>query len=436
MATRAKADYVHLVFETLPTETSEMLTVARPRPAALLDRSTLISRAEALLPVVAARAAHTAEARMLSHDTIADLHGAGLLRILQPRSYGGFAADWKLHVEIGRLLARACPSTAWIQCVVGIHTWLASRFSAALQDEVFKEPEVLIGTAVAGGRAATVVPVEGGWRLAGRWRFVSGVDHASWVILGAMPDDAEKQAEHNFLQLAVPRGSFEIIDTWFTEGLRGTGSKDVVVRDLFVPAHRTLWRRTMRGHATPDSLRHEGYVHHVQFAPYFGTITLGPLIGATEGLIEAYLKVTRSRTGQILGDEVASQMPVQLRIAQSCAEVRAAALLVDRILDELHESGIGGYAVTQEEWVKHRADAAMAAKLCLDASERLIRMMGASGLTRDNPVRGFWNDVQAAAAHISVQSDLNFAPFGRWALGLSTGQSEIEAAPAGGTGLF
>jgi 3-hydroxy-9,10-secoandrosta-1,3,5(10)-triene-9,17-dione monooxygenase len=401
-----------------------------------IDRADILARAEALRPALAARARETAERRSLSDDMVAELHAAGLMRLLQPRRYGGFASDWKLHVEVGRILARACPSSAWIQCVVGIHTWLASRFSAALQDEIFAQPKVLIGTAVAGGRAATVVPVEGGWRLSGRWRFVSGVDHAHWVILGAMPEDPQKQAEHNFLQLAIERRDIEIVDTWFTEGLRGTGSKDVIVRDLFVPTYRTLWRRTMRGHATPDALRHDGYVHHVQFAPYFGSITLGPLIGATEGLIEAYLDVTRKRTGQILGDEIAAQTPVQLRIAQSCAEVRAAALLVERILDELHEAGAAGRAVTQDEWLKHRADGAMAAKLCLDAGERLVRMMGASGLTSDNPVRSFWNDVQAAAAHISVQPDLNFAPFGRWALGLPSGQSEIDAAPAGGTDLF
>lgn len=414
-----------------------MPTVALARPARpALDRAEILAKADALRPHFAARAQATNQARRLSVETMEELHAAGLLRLLQPRHYGGSSSDWKLHVEVGRILARACPSTAWIQCVVGIHTWLASRFSTRLQDEIFAEPRILIGTAVAGGRAATVIPEDGGWRLSGRWRFVSGVDHASWVILGAMPDDDEKRAEHNFLQLAVPRGAFEIDDTWFTEGLRGTGSKDVIVRDHFVPAHRTLWRKTMRGAATPDALRHDGYVHHVQFAPYFGSITLGPLIGATEGLIEAYVGVTRSRTGQILGDEVAAQTPVQLRIAQSCAEVRAAALLADRILDELHESGCAGRAVTQDEWVKHRADGAMAAKLCLDAGERLIRMMGASGLTTDNPVRGFWNDVQAAAAHISVQADLNFAPFGRWALGLQTGQSEIDAAPVGGTALF
>lgn len=400
------------------------------------DRAEILAAAETLRPVLAERAATTNSYRRLPTETMEDLHAAGLLRLLQPRLYGGYASDWKLHVEVGRILARACPSTAWIQCVVGIHTWLASRFSTRLQDEIFAEPNVLIGTAVAGGRGATVAPADGGWRLSGRWRFVSGVDHAAWVILGAMPDDAAKRAEHNFLQLALPRADFDVDDTWFTEGLRGTGSKDVLVHDRFVPSHRTLWRKTMRGAATPDAIRHDGYVHHVQFAPYFGSITLGPLIGATEGLIEAYMGVTRSRTGQILGDEVAAQTPVQLRIAQSCAEVRAAALLAERILDELHETGQAGRAVTQDEWLKHRADGAMAAKLCLDAGERLIRMMGASGLTSDNPVRGFWNDVQAAAAHISLQADLNFAPFGRWALGLPVGQAEIEAAPLGGNSLF
>jgi 3-hydroxy-9,10-secoandrosta-1,3,5(10)-triene-9,17-dione monooxygenase len=413
-------------------------TLKAHRTEDVLPSSTeLFERAEALAAKVKPRVAETQRLRRLPDATMDDLYASGLLRVLQPRCYGGYEADWPTHLHIGQIIARTCPSTAWIQCVVGTHAWVASRFSAALQGDIWgKDQDVLLVTAVAGGSNVDIESVDGGYVVTGRWRFASGVDHAKWAIVGAMPNDPKRRAEHDFVQLALPRADFAIDDTWHTAGLRGTGSNDIVIEKKFVPMHRTLSRKVMRAAPTPDSLRHPGYVNHVPFSPYFATIVLGPLIGAAKGAMDAYIGITKKRVGAMFGEQIAEQIPVQSRIGESCAEIRAADLLVKRIIDELHVSGSRGQVPTRDEWLKHRADGAFAARLCVTAIDRMFRHMGASGLTDGNPVRRYLEDLQAISSHIGIQWDNNMTPFGRWALGVPTQLPEVDATPEGSIDLY
>lgn len=387
----------------------------------------LFGRAKSLAKALLDRAAETDEARKLPQETMDDLHRLGLLKVFRPRQFGGYEGDWSTHLRIGEVLAQGCGSTAWIQCVVGVHSWIAARLPLEGQADIWKDnDDVLIATAVAGGLASRLERVGGGYRLTGRWRFASGIDHADWVILGAMPDDETAKKEHNFLELSVPKSDFEIVDTWHTTALRGTGSNDVVTHEVFVPDHRCVWRKEMRGGATEGSRHHSGYVNHVRFSQYFGSVTLGPILGTAKGALNAYRALTRQRVGQMRGEAIAAQVPVQTRLAESASEVRAAQGIFGRIMDLLDTAGRDGRPLSKDEWVKMRADGAFMGKLCVSAVERVIKQMGASGLTSDNPVQRYHANMMGMAAHISQQWDLNAAPFGAWALGLPTDNQEIN----------
>ncbi|MDX2225039.1 MAG: acyl-CoA dehydrogenase family protein [Rhodospirillaceae bacterium] len=410
-----------------------------PRPTATpaVTEADMLDRARALGPRLATRADETERLRRLPETTVTDLHAGGFLKVLQPEMFGGLGLDWSTHVRLGVELARYCGATAWIQCVVGVHAWLAARLPLEGQRDIWGHgPDVLIATAIAGGLDSRVDHVSDGYVLSGRWRFASGIDHADWVILGAMPDDDQARKDHNWLELALPKTDVTVIDTWQSASLAGTGSNDVVVERVFVPTHRTVWRKAMRAGATPGSVAHDHDVHHVQFTPYFGSIVLGPVLGAAKGALEAYVGQTRARIGHMRGDAIARQVPVQTRLAESAAEVRAAAALVERTLTLLDTAARARRNVTKAEWTKMRADGAFAGRLCMSAADRLVKSMGAGGLTRDNPVRRFHADLMGMTAHISQQWDLNAAPFGAWALGVPTDNQEINAAPDGDDGLF
>jgi len=402
-----------------------------------ITEKDLLERARVLAKDLPDRVPRTEADRRLSEETMADLHRLGLLKVYQPRKFGGFEGDWSTHLRIGEILAQGCGSTAWIQCVVGLHAWIAARLPAQGQADIWDDKaDVLIATAVAGGLDSQLVKVESGYRLSGRWRFASGIDHADWVILGAMPDDEVAKREHNLLELAVPRDEFKIVDTWHTTSLRGTGSNDVVTSDVFVPKHRTVWRNEMRGGATEGSKEYAGYVNHVMFSQYFGSVTLGPILGTAKGAVNAYTRITRERVGNMRDEAVRDQLPVKIRLAESAAEVRAAQGVFDRIMDLLDTAGAAHRSLSKDEWVKMRADGAFVGRLCLSAVERLIRQMGASGLSTDNPVQHYYMNLMGMVAHISQNWDFNAAPFGAWALGLATENHEINAMQSMSDDLF
>ena len=130
-------------------------------------------------------------------------------------------------------LGRGCPSTAWCYGLWAAHAWLVGHWPLRAQEEVFGDgPEVLLSSSLNVGKA-TCERVEGGYYLTGRWEFSSGCDHAGWVMLGA-PGIGDRS------WVLVPRSDFEIDDTWFVSGLRGSGSKDIVTDNAFIPQHRVL----------------------------------------------------------------------------------------------------------------------------------------------------------------------------------------------------
>src|SRR5215472_17168871 len=199
----------------------------------------LLARAEALVPTLRERAPRAEQLSRLPDETIADLHSSGLFRMLQPARVGGSELPFRALFELTAVIGRGCGSTAWVLANLAAHHWLLGMWHPEAQDEIWGEsPDSLISSALifARGRARRV---PGGYRLSGRWPFSSGVDPSSWNMFGAIVADEETgQSEHRMF--LVPASDYSLIDTWQVIGLSGTGSKDVEVADVFVPAYRTL----------------------------------------------------------------------------------------------------------------------------------------------------------------------------------------------------
>ena len=192
-----------------------------------------------LLPSIREQASRTDETRRVCVETIAELRDAGVFRMLQPRRYGGLESDPVRFYEIVRAISAVCGSTGWVTSVLGVHPWQLGVFPEAAQDEVWgDDPDVLVSSAYA--PVGRLTAVDGGFRLSGgRWSFSSGCDHARWALLGAMLVGADGKPV-DFMTVLVPGSDYEVEDVWDTVGLRGTGSNDIVVGEVFVPAHRAL----------------------------------------------------------------------------------------------------------------------------------------------------------------------------------------------------
>ena len=152
-----------------------------------------------------------------------------------------------------------------------------------------------------------------------------------------------------------------------------------------------------------------------------GSGVLGPLIGTAEGAVKAYIEITRNKQAAIFGNKVAESSHVQMRLAESAAEVHAADLMALHDLGILQDAGKAGRRLTDGERTAIVRNRGLISKLCVRATERLVRMMGAIGLSDENPVQRHYRDVQGIAAQIGVSFDVNMPPWGRWALGLDPG---------------
>ncbi len=409
--------------------------IDRGRTKTEVTEETLVRRIHEYGPRWKDRTAETDKLRRLPDETMAELHEIGVLKQFQPKAHSGYAMDWGSIIRVGAEIARYCPSTAWIHSIVGLHAWIAGRFPHEAQSEIFAGQDVLIATAFAGGRDVDVTPEKGGYRINGQWRFSSGVTQSEWAIVGAQPR-AGTLKQYEFTLFALPQSDFTYNDIWHTSGLRGTGSNDIIIKDAFVPKHRSIVMSSLHNSPNPKDNPHEDYIFHVELQPYFGTNLLGPLIGTAKGAFEAYVETTRKRVGQMFGEKVAEQAPVHIRIGESAAEIYALEGLANKIIDVLHSAGTERRRVTRAERVDIKISMSLASRLALSAIERLINVMGAAGVTNDNPVQHYFNDLRAVAAHQGFAWDQNMAPYGRWALGMSVGQAALDAAPSGRAELF
>jgi len=216
-----------------------------------------LGRVRDLLPAVRDRTARAEELRRLPDETFAEFQEAGLFRAMQPKRYGGFELDPGTFYRGVMDVAAVCGSTGWIFAVMGAHNWHLALFPPQAQEDVWGgDDSVQLSTSLA--PTGKIERAEGGFRVSGRWSFSSGCDFCHWVVLGGLAPPAEEGAPPDLRTFLLPRADYEIDDNWHVMGLCGTGSKDIVVKDAFVPEYRThsyrdafhlknpAWRSTTR----------------------------------------------------------------------------------------------------------------------------------------------------------------------------------------------
>jgi 3-hydroxy-9,10-secoandrosta-1,3,5(10)-triene-9,17-dione monooxygenase len=382
------------------------------------DLPALLARAEALVPVLRERAGRAEELRRLPDETIADLHQSGLFRILQPKRVGGAELPFRAIVEIVATIGRGCGSTAWVLANLAAHHWLLGMWPKQGQDDVWGgSPDDLVGSALifARGRARAV---PGGYRLTGRWPYSSGVDAAAWNMLGAIVTDEEAGTNEPRVFL-VPAGEYTIIDTWQVIGLMGTGSKDVAVEDVFVPAHRTLAVDHMTGGANPGSEVNPSALYRLPAISLFAFCIAGVSLGIAQGAIEHFTTTTRTRLSNFTGRNLADFNTLQVHLAEAAAIADAARALMLGDCDEAARIAAEGAVPSLEQRTRYRRDGAYAATMCTKAVDVLFTASGGGAIYARNPLQRAFRDVHAANAHYVLSWDINGAMYGRVALGLS-----------------
>ena len=380
----------------------------------------MLDRARALVPTIAARAADCEKLRRLPDETERDLHRTGLFRMVQPARVGGADLDLGILVDTCAEIARVCPSTSWNLGNLASHHWMLGYFEPAIQDELWNaSPDVLIATslAVPCGRGRKV---EGGYTLTGRWPLSSGVDNSDWNMLAFMVRERDDGPPVDQRFAIVHRSQYEIIDTWHAVGLSGTGSKDVAVKDLFVPDYRTITAWSLSGRPHPGSTVNDGSallrLPMLALGPY---VLAGVMLGCAKGAYDTVVGVARKRNATASGQPVAASQAVQVKIAEAAARIDTGEMIMRRACTHAMAEAHARREATHEDKLRYRRDAFFSVRLCLEAVDILMNVAGSSGLYLGGSMQRLFRDAHAANAHVMFSPDIQGALFGQHALGMA-----------------
>ncbi|HZS01038.1 MAG TPA: acyl-CoA dehydrogenase family protein [Chloroflexota bacterium] len=384
----------------------------------------LAARAEALLPRLRERAARAEELRRVPDETIAEFREAGFFRLFQPARYGGYELDYgPVQLALGSVLGRACGSSAWVQSVVACHAWLLGMFPLAAQDAVWGEdPETLLSTAIS-MQTGIARPVAGGYEVTGHWEFSSGVDAVQWVMVFVPVEAAAGPPPMRCCVL--PRADWQIVDNWYATGLRGTGSKDVVIEGAFVPEERAVGLDLLgSGRGPGGALPDAAYIYRLPLFPVFPYNLVGPALGIARGAVEEYVAQTMARPDRL---NLATR---HLRIAESAAEVDAAEALLRADATEITRLGAASESIPLETCVRWLRNLAFAAVLCQRAADRLATAASAHSVLEPSPLQRASRDLHAIVSHVGVCWDQLGVSYGRVRVGLDHGNPFLGPASA------
>lgn len=373
-----------------------------------------MEKARALAPRLRAGAARADTERGLPQDTIDALLDAGLFGILKPRDFGGEELGISALVEVTAELAKACGSSAWVYGVLAGHSWLLNLFPPAAQQEILADPHTLIATVFR--LSGEVARVDGGYELRhGAGKFCSGIDHASWVIVGNAVIDAPARLEPRFF--VVPRDEIEVVDDWFSVGLRGTGSRSIRIPRAFIPEHRSVSVEALSTGKAPGAEVHPEPLYRVPFQLVAPFSIIGVPLGIARGALEVYGQGLERWIDGLSGVETAAKAASYARLAQAAAEADAARALVledAARIDALAEPD----ALSALDRARIPRDWAYAAQTTREAVSRLYAASGGTASNGDSDIQRLWRDINAASQHYAFAWDNAMSDYGRVRMGL------------------
>ncbi|WP_432197500.1 hypothetical protein [Streptomyces sp. bgisy027] len=356
----------------------------------------LLARARQWRSTLIERSARAEELRRIPPENVEELKQRQFHLAGQPIPFGGLSASLDTAAEVAREVGRGCPSTAWMTSQWPGHQFLVGMMELDFQQEYWGPgPDTLSSTASAVMRM-NASPERDGARITDTAiKFSSGIDYADWVIVTAPLGVC-----------MVPRRDFRIVDDWYVMGLRGTGSKSLVIDDAWVPPHRILPGSDFRAGGSPGAkLYPDVPLYQVPPNLVANLLLLAPLIGMGQGLLDIFEERARSRVDLHSGQKAFQREVTQLKFAESSFEIDTAAKVLRDGFAELRMVGHESRELELEERVRLRRDMTQAAKLVLQAGERLLTAGDASGMYDSSRWQRWGRDLKMAGLQASLTPD-------------------------------
>jgi indole-3-acetate monooxygenase len=360
------------------------------------DGPELLEIARRFSPRIIADRDRIEAGRRLPDDLARALAAEGFFRISLPAAYGGLDLAPADALQIFEELARADASVAW--CVWNGNThWTAAQLSPQAAGAIYAGPHAITANSTRSSGQAHVVP--GGYRVSGRWSLVSGCELAAWmVLLCVIHIDGKPRLTPagvpDIRFMLLPIDDCEIIDTWSVGGLRGTGSHDVAVHDVFVP--EDFGSGFSDPHVLPE--RHYRLPSFSRVIPGLGAMALGIARTAIDSFCDIAGAKTPERTTQMLRHNHGAQV----RVSQAESLMQSARLFLFDSVDRLWWGLLSTGEVTMQSRAQVRLAASHAVASAVQAVDLLYVGAGGSSLYTRCPLERAFRDVHAITLHIGV----------------------------------
>ena len=375
--------------------------------------SELIARARTLTSLLAANAAEAERIRKPVDAVIHALEEAEIFKLMVPRCYGGLELDLDTFFEVGVALGEGDASMAWVANFYIEHNWIFSQFPAAFQQELFATRSYVLAPAMI-APAGVAVREGDGYRLSGRWQWATGVMHGDWVIPGAL--EKTPDGKPNPLWFALPRSQVNVEDTWYVDGMVGTGSNDVVIDDVYIPAERSVSMLEMGSGHGPGSKLHDGPLYHTPMLPILTLAATMPALGQARASVRRFRERLTERILLASGKKQADKPAAQMRLARVEIEVREAELLVRNVVADVSARR---NTATMEDRARWATQFALAVDRCKRVIQTVIEGSGAHAHFLDSPLQRAFRDVNTISCHMVFDVDARLEAFGRVLLGLN-----------------
>lgn len=373
----------------------------------------LLDRARTVIPTLAERAAATTAGRDVPAETIADYHRTGILRVLQPRRFGGHQLRFCLFSRIVETLTEGCASSAWVYAVLGEHQWIIGSYPLQAQIDVWGDDPLAVASSSLAPRSVAE-RAAGGWRLSGQYSFSSGSSHARWAIIGAFLDTAGDP--RNIGYLLVPFTEIEIIDDWHVLGLAGTGSRSLLLRDVFVPEHRCVLLADLMAGTPPGALVHPDYKLLRAPRGLLVNYSLPPVsIALGRRALAVAIAGLRGRVSRGVTQMAVSEF-VQMAVAEAAAAIDAATLTMRHGRQVAEDLVASGESIASEMVLRARRDMTYAQHQVRWAVERLVEVCGSRSVYDADALASIRRDILTVLTHHVASRQAAMGAWGRWAL--------------------
>lgn len=378
-----------------------------------LSTSTLEEAVLDLIPLIEAHA-ETAEANRQPVDSvIAAIAETGLFRAFVPRQFGGYELDLDRAIDLGLAISKACTSTGWVSTFYMEHNWMLAQFPVATQETVLAERGFILAPASIspGGRARQV---SGGYRLSGRWGWGTGIMHADWVFLNGVVENCDDEPR----LFLVRRDAVEVLDTWYCSGMSGTGSNDIRVEDIFVPA---AYSEGLAGMSVGRGSGAEALGSPSFRFPMMPLLCLAaaiPALGAGQKALELFQARLQERKLYGMPGSQAQRPSAQTLLANSKAQLSIAETVLRETANRLQAWGERTDVCPRAERAELRLLVGHAVRGCRDVVRDIMAASGAGAHLSSHPMQRVFRDINTLSCHTVFDLDIGAENYGRLLLGM------------------